>query len=106
MFSIVAVASLLLSCCSSLTPLPGNPNNGQPLSGTWIGVWDFTTTDSTIACMDNKTFILTQIGDGFTGNGSFVAQQPVQSGCESDGTFTITTGKVNDHNVNGLEFWR
>jgi hypothetical protein len=96
------VCALLLSCSKdddTINTLQIDPNNGQPLSGTWRGTWDFSTTDGTIACMDDKTFILEQIGDDFSGNGSFVAQQPIQSGCETDGTFTIPTGSINGNDI-------
>jgi hypothetical protein len=90
---------ILTNCSKNINPLQGNPNNGQPLSGTWTGTWDFSTTDGTIACMDNKKFILTQVGDNFSGNGSFVTQQPVQSGCETDGTFTIPRGNITGNDI-------
>jgi hypothetical protein len=81
------------------TILPTDPDNGTPISGTWTGTWFFSTADGELACEDLKTFVFTQTRNSFTGSASFVAQQPIQTDCDANGTFTIQTGSIDSLNI-------
>ena len=78
---------------------PSAPNNGEPLSGTWKGTWPVTTLDETTNCIDIKTIVITQVGNTFSGEGSFVAVPPLEEGCVPDGKFAVIDGAIEGNSV-------